>query len=144
MTRRYMLDTDIASYVIRGTDKALNRRVVAHAGRLCMSAITYHELLYGARMRESRRLEGTIEAFAEIVPVVDFSSAAADKAGAVRAALDKAGKTIGVMDSLIAANALVEGCTLVTNNTAHFSRIDGLQIVNWTTCGDRPRERALK
>ena len=56
MTSRYMLDTDIASYVIRGTDKALNRRVVAHAGRLCMSAITYHELLYGARMRESRRV----------------------------------------------------------------------------------------
>ena len=72
MTRRYMLDTDVASYVIRGTDKALNRRVVAHAGRLCMSAITYHELLYGARMRESRRLEGTIEALAEIVPVADF------------------------------------------------------------------------
>ena len=133
MTSRYMLDTDIASYVIRGTDKALNRRVVAHAGQLCMSAITYHELLYGARLRESRRLEGTIEALAEIVPVVDFSSAAADKASAVRAALDRAGKTIGVMDSLIAANAIVEGCTLVTNNTAHFSRIDGLQIVNWTT-----------
>ena len=45
MTIRYMLDTDIASYVIRGTDKALNRRVVAHAGRLCMSAITYHEAI---------------------------------------------------------------------------------------------------
>ena len=132
MTGRYMLDTDIASYVIRGTNKALNRRVVAHSGRLCMSAITYHELLYGARMRGSRRLEGAIEALVEVVPVVEFSAAAADKAGSLRAALDQAGKAIGVMDSLIAANALAEGCTLVTNNTAHFSRIDGLQIVNWT------------
>jgi tRNA(fMet)-specific endonuclease VapC len=82
-------------------------------------------------MRGSRRLEGTIEALVEVVPVVEFSAAAADKAGALRAALDIAGKTIGVMDSLIAANAIAEGCTLVTNNTAHFSRIDGLQIVNW-------------
>ena len=132
MTRRYMLDTDIASYVIRGTDKVLNRKVVAHAGRLCMSAITYHELLYGARMRGSRRLESVIAALVEIVPVVEFSHKAADRAAAVRAALDSAGKTIGVMDSLIAANAIAEGCTLVTNNTAHFSRIKGLSTENWT------------
>ena len=132
MIRRYMLDTDIASYVIRGTDKVLNRKVVAHAGRLCMSAITYHELLYGARMRGSRRLESTIAALVEMVPVVEFSPDSADRAAAVRAVLDSEGKTIGVMDSLIAANAIAEGCTLVTNNTAHFSRIKGLSIENWT------------
>ena len=133
MNRRYMLDTDIASYVIRGTDKALNRRIVAHAGRLCMSSITHHELLYGARMKESSRLEATIAALEELVPVVEFSSAAADRAAAIRASLDLAGKTIGVMDALIAASAITEGCTLVTNNTSHFSRIGGLALANLRT-----------
>ena len=129
--KRYMLDTDIASYVIRGTDSALNRKVVAHDGRLCMSSITYHELLYGARMKSSQRLESTIAAFEEIVPVVEFSPQAADKAAEIRAMLDLHGRTIGVMDALIAANAIVVGCVLVTNNTAHFSRIVGLEIENW-------------
>ena len=133
MNRRYMLDTDIASYVIRGTDKALNRRIVAHAGRLCMSSITHHELLYGARMKESSRLEATIAALEELVPVLEFSPVAADRAAAIRASLDLAGKTIGVMDALIAASAITEGCTLVTNNTSHFSRIGGLALANWLT-----------
>ena len=133
MKKRYMLDTDTASFVIRGTDKRLNRRVVAHDGRLCMSAVTYHELLYGARMRESKRLEATVAALVEIVPVIEFSPDAADIAASIRATLDKGGRTIGVMDSLIAANAISAGCTLVTNNTAHFSRIDGLAIENWVS-----------
>ena len=133
MNRRYMLDTDIASYVIRGTDADLNGKAVAHDGRLCMSSITYHELLYGARTKDSRRQESIIAAFEEMVPVVEFSPQAADKAAEIRAALDNQGGTIGVMDALIAANAIVEGCVLVTNKTAHFSRIAGLEFENWTS-----------
>lgn len=131
MMPRYMLDTDILSYVIRGTNPKLNRKVASKAGRLCMSSITYHELLYGARMRGSQRIESVIDVLAEMVPVVDFSDAAADQAAAIRAALDRSGRTIGVMDALIAATAKVERCILVTNNTNHFSRIDGLSIENW-------------
>ena len=82
-------------------------------------------------MKSSQRLESTIAAFEEIVPVVEFSPQAADKAAEIRAMLDLHSRTIGVMDALIAANAIVEGCVLVTNNTAHFSRIVGLEIENW-------------
>ena len=128
-----MLDTDISSFVIRGTNATLNRKVVSKAGALCMSAITYHELFYGARMWESKRLESVIEALVEMVPVVEFSADAASRAGEIRSVLDKAGKTIGVMDALIAANALTEGCVLVTNNMSHFSRIPELTIENWAT-----------
>lgn len=133
MTRRYMLDTDISSFIIRGTNGKLNRNVKARAGSLCMSAITYHELLYGAKMRESVRLETTIEALVQMVPVLEFSPEASVVAATIRADLDKSGKTIGVMDSLIAANAMVDHCVLVTNNIAHFSRIEGLTIENWTS-----------
>jgi len=137
MTMRYMLDTDVASYVIRGMDATLNRRVMAHAGRLCMSAVTYHELLYGARRRGSTRLLETINVLTELVPVVDFSSDAAARSARIRATLDAKGQTIGVMDTLIAANALSAGCTLVTNNTDHFSRITGLSFENWVSKGEK-------
>ena len=133
MSRRYMLDTDISGFVIRGTNARLKRKVASKAGALCMSAITYHELLHGARMRDSRRLEPVIEALVEMVPVVGFSAEAAARAGEIRSRLDKAGKTIGVIDALIAANAMAEGCTLVTNNVSHFSRIPGLALENWAS-----------
>ena len=128
-----MLDTDVSSFVIRGTNAKLNRKVASKCGALCMSAITYHELLYGARMRDSKRLESVIEALVEMVPVVEFSAEAALRAGEIRSVLDKAGKTIGVMDALIAANAITEDCTLVTNNVSHFSRIPGLLFENWAS-----------
>ena len=35
------------------------------------------------------------------------------------------------MDLLIAAHALALGATLVSNHLAHFSRVKGLEIVNW-------------
>ena len=76
MSRRYMLDTDNSSFVIRGTNTKLNRKVASKAGSLCMSAITYHELLYGAQMRDSKRLESVIEMLVEMVPVVEFSAEA--------------------------------------------------------------------
>lgn len=136
MAARYMLDTDVSSYLIRGTDHALNQKVAAKAGRLCMSSITYHELLYGARARGSAHIESAISALAELAPVVTFSPDAADRAAAIRSSLDGAGKTIGVMDALIAASAMAENCILVTNNTAHFSRVQGLKIENWTSPRD--------
>ncbi len=45
------------------------------------------------------------------------------------------GRTIGHNDVLIAATAMVHGLTLVTNNSDHFSRINGLDIDNWSSTG---------
>lgn len=131
MTHAYMLDTDICSYAIKGTYAVLNDAIRRHAGNLCMSAITYHELQYGAKKCGSRRIESSIAALAALVPVVGWESEAAVIAAAIRSDLEARGMPIGVMDALIAGAALAEECTLVTNNTAHFSRIAGLRIENW-------------
>ena len=39
---------------------------------------------------------------------------------------------IGANDLFIAAHARALGLTLVTNNTAEFERVKGLEIENWT------------
>ncbi len=41
------------------------------------------------------------------------------------------GRLIEDSDIFIAAIAMVNGCTLVTANEQHFSRIEGLRYVNW-------------
>jgi tRNA(fMet)-specific endonuclease VapC len=64
--------------------------------------------------------------------VFDFGEAAALAYGAVRASLEKAGTTIGAMDTLIAAHAVSLGATIVTNNTREFRRVKPLNVVDWT------------
>ena len=43
----------------------------------------------------------------------------------------KSGKTIGPMDTLIAAHALSASCVLITNNVKEFKNVPGLRIENW-------------
>ena len=45
--------------------------------------------------------------------------------------LQRAGTPIGNYDLLIAAHALFQGLTLVTNNTKEFKRVPDLRIENW-------------
>lgn len=40
------------------------------------------------------------------------------------------GQPIGLYDTLVAAQALSMGLTVVTNNTRHFSRVPGLAVEN--------------
>jgi len=64
----------------------------------------------------------------ELLP---FSTNAALSYGSIRKKLELRGEIIGGYDLLIAAHALAEGLTLVTNNLAEFSRVDGLSVDNW-------------
>jgi len=49
----------------------------------------------------------------------------------IKARLKSEGKILDDFDVLIAATAIVNNCMLVTNNTKHFKRINGLTIENW-------------
>ncbi|UUZ63785.1 hypothetical protein LP414_33390 [Polaromonas sp. P1(28)-13] len=49
-----------------------------------------------------------------------------------RAALERAGKSIGGMDLLIAAHAMAEDSVLVTNNAREFLRVPGLAVEEWS------------
>ena len=51
--------------------------------------------------------------------------------GELRAHLERAGTPIGPMDTLIAAQALALGATLVTNNQREFQRVPDLFLENW-------------
>ncbi len=56
-----------------------------------------------------------------------------EKAADIYVQLHK-GNQIEDNDIYIGKIALVNNCTLVTANTRHFERIEGLKIVNW--CND--------
>jgi len=128
----FMLDTDTVSFALRGIGAVAARLAERKPSELCMSAITLAELRFGAAKRASRKIRRAIDAFVTGVDVLPFDDAAAERFGAIAAALSDGGEPIGQMDTLIAAHALSIGATLVTNNDRHFSRVSGLTIQNWT------------
>ena len=130
---RYILDTDICSYIIKGTSSVLLQNLELHAqDDISITAITYAELLFGAEKKQSRKIQNKIEAIASIVGIIAFNQNAEREYAKIRTELEKAGTPIGNMDILIASCAIAEDAVLVTNNERHFSNIKKLQIENWT------------
>ncbi|MGD2122994.1 MAG: type II toxin-antitoxin system VapC family toxin [Gemmatimonadota bacterium] len=128
-----MLDTDICSYVMKRSSQRLVERLsevpVTEVG---VSVVTKAELLYGVRVSPHPARDGeALKALLSYVAVLDFPEAAAEDYADIRADLKRQGKLIGANDLLIAAHARSLDLTLVTNNTAEFSRVKGLDLENW-------------
>ena len=62
---------------------------------------------------------------------MELPSRAGQFYGAIRAALEANGETIGNNDLWIAAHAKAAELILVTNNEREFRRVQGLKIENW-------------
>lgn len=132
---RYMLDTNILIYLIKNRPAAVAERVnrMAPEDSLCMSFVTYAELLKGAE-RSDRKDEvlRQLAVLVRTVPVHHQSSPALCMHYARQSVrLQAAGTPIGANDLWIACHALGEGCVLVSNNEREFRRIDGLALENW-------------
>jgi len=130
----FMLDTDIASYIMKRSDDAVLRRLRTVAvSDVCISAIAKAELEYGVEVSPRRqRDQQALDAFLRHVAVLDFPGEAAAEYGRIRAGLKARGTMIGANDLLIAAHARCLGLTLVTNNTREFGRVQGLKMENWS------------
>lgn len=130
---RYMLDTNVASHLLRGGNAALiGRMQVQPLTTVCISVVTEAELRYGlARKPAAKALHGAVSEFLVRVQALPWDSDAAARYAELRAALEAAGTPLGNMDTLIAAHALAAGATLVTNDQA-FRHVTGLMVEDWT------------
>jgi len=128
----YLLDTNIVIYVLKRRPIELQETFNLHHSRMAISAITLAELLHGAEKSEqTARNLAVVEDFCSRLQVLDHDARAASHYGSIRAALEKAGQTLGVEDLHIAGHARSQGLTLVTNNVREFARVPGLLVANW-------------
>jgi tRNA(fMet)-specific endonuclease VapC len=129
---KYMLDTNIAIYVIKRRPPEALATFNRHAGQLCISSITLSELLHGVEKsgRPDHNLR-QVEDFVSRLTLLEYGSKAAAHYGNIRTDLELKGKTIGVNDLHIAGHARSEGLTLVTNNLKEFERVEALRLENW-------------
>lgn len=131
---KYLLDTNIAIYVIKQRPPHLLEVFNRHHGRMALSAITLAELIHGVEKSSfpARNLS-VVEDFCSRLTVLPYDDGAAYHYGGIRAALEREGRTIGVNDLHIAAHARSQGLVLVTNNVREFDRVPGLLWENWVT-----------
>lgn len=129
---KYLLDTNIVIYVIRRRPIEVMGVFNENAGRMAISAITLSELFHGAeKSAKVAQNLAVVEEFASLLEVLPYTAKASQHYGAIRSALEKAGRPIGVNDLHIAAHARSEGLTLVTHNLGEFERVPGLLTTNW-------------
>ena len=149
----YLLDTNTLIHMMRGlkitsprneresSRQQLGRRIFDRARRketagheVAVSSITVAELEFGAQHSGAYKRE--IEITRRILTpftLLDFDSAECVRCyGEVRNSLGGIGKSIGPLDTLIAAHALAVEATCVTSNESEFARVSGLKVENWT------------
>jgi tRNA(fMet)-specific endonuclease VapC len=129
----YLLDTNIASDIIKGNVPGVRRRLAkVPMEQIHVSAVTEGELRYGvARRPDATRLKAIVDEFLLMVTILPWDSDAARSYGQLRALLELEGQPMGNLDLMIAAHALSMGAVLVTNDRA-FARVKKLKTIDWT------------
>ena len=132
----YLFDTDTLSHLVRRRpSESLVERVRSVPVRHRFAASTSAaELLFGALVLGDggrallERIERDLLADIDILP---FDEAAARLFARAKADLHRRGAPIGDADLQIASIGLAHGFTVVTANTRHLQRVQGLAVENW-------------
>jgi tRNA(fMet)-specific endonuclease VapC len=133
MDARFLLDTNICIHIRRQRPPGVLARFQRlRPGEAVISVITYGELAYGVEKSQFReQATKQLTELAGLLPVMELPLQAGQHYGAIRAALETKGETIGNNDLWIAAHARAAGLILVTNNQREFRRVQGLKVQNW-------------
>jgi len=130
----YLPDTNILIAITKA-NLAVRTRLAQHADHtILLSSVVLAEIEFGIAKSASTKREYNRRVFEELsktFKIVPFSPQAARHYGELRAFLEKQGTPISSNDTMIAAEALAQGATLITDNLREFSRVPGLRVENW-------------
>jgi tRNA(fMet)-specific endonuclease VapC len=131
---KFLLDTNICIYALKQDRRVLERLLSHSRSDVAVSVITEAELRAGAAKSSSAsKTRQLVENFLRPLSIVEFASHDAEAYATVRSKLERAGKPIGPLDTLIAAQAVARKLVLVSNNEREFGRVAGLRLENWAT-----------
>lgn len=132
--KKTLVDTDILSLFFRGNEnvKTTFSKYLTKYESINISIITYYEIISGLKFRDSKKQLNSFLEFIEynkILPLTETSSTISTE---LYADLRKRGDPIDDIDLLIAGIAIANDLVLVTHNEKHFTRIDKLELQDWS------------
>ncbi len=126
----FLIDTNIAIHACDGEEQVLDQ-LAAHSGQVVLSALSLVELQRGliknhtaAGLRRAR-----LDVLLGSIPILPFDARAALAYGHIIAQCGWVRSRD--FDRMIAAHAISNMATLVTNNVADFRDIADLAVANW-------------
>ena len=129
----YLLDTNTCIKYLNGRSKEIRNNLESKSQQdIFVCSIVKAELFYGAMKSKNpeKNLEKQTQFLNRFVSLA-FDDKASEVYGQIRARLEKSGTPIGPNDLFIAAIAISNNITLVTNNTREFGRVEDLQFEDW-------------
>ena len=130
--QRYMLDTNIICQLLRLQPHVARHVAELPMSALCISSITEGELLFGlAKRPAAKELRTAVRELLLRVETMPWDGLAAEHYGPARADLVRRGRTLALLDLLIATHALSLGAVLVTNDQA-IRQLPELQTEDWS------------
>lgn len=129
-----ILDSNTISYYFRGDPQVVPRLQALRPVDVGVPAIVEFELRYGLLRMPQAAAAPRLAALVQLLrpmQLLPFDSECAAQAARLRIDLEALGTPIGPHDTLIAATALRHQATMVTRNVREFSRVRGLQWINW-------------
>lgn len=126
-----MLDAGTCVATLKRSD-VLKRLSALPVKDVCISAVTYSELMFGVAMsRREAQDRAMTDLFLKYVAVLEYPRGAAEHYGAIRIALELLDSMVGANDLLVAAHARCLGLTLVTGQHRKLERVQGLAVECW-------------
>lgn len=131
MPTKYILDSNICIHLLRNRKEVVDSIARVGWNMCCISELTVVELYYGAECssnpEENRK---QVESFVADIDVLPFSLCIQEFCRQ-KARLRSMGMLIEDFDLFIGSMAIATGYTLVTENTKHLSRLQGITLENW-------------
>jgi tRNA(fMet)-specific endonuclease VapC len=129
---QYLLDTNICIALMRNHPSVVEHVSATSPAACAISTITAYELYTGIeKCAQPARERSKVNLLLGAVRQLPFDSQAAIEAARIRALLESQGQMIGPYDVLMAGQARAAGLSVITDNTAEFTRVPGLLVQNW-------------
>jgi tRNA(fMet)-specific endonuclease VapC len=128
----YVLDTNSVIYFFKGLGRVGEHLLRVPPTEVALPAVVLYELEVGlAKSSSPERRRAQLAELTAVLSVLPFAEAEARATARIRADLEKTGRPIGPLDTLIAGTALRHGAILVTHNVREFGRIESLSLEDW-------------
>ena len=128
----YLLDTNVIIDIMNAKKVVLDRFKDCYARSIVrIPDIVFYEVKRGFEYSDPKNQLSTFLGFERRCNIVYQTKQSLEIAAKNYALLRKAGTPVEDGDLLIGSLAIANNAILVTNNTKHLSRLQGIQLENW-------------
>lgn len=129
-----LIDTDILSIFLKGNTRVKEKikNYLRAYNHINFSIITYYEIISGLKHKDANKQMNSFLEFASLNNILPLTIQSSENSAVIYADLRKKGTPVDDIDLLIAGIAIENNMIVVTNNTSHFERIEGLDVENWS------------